>query len=373
GYFSLFPNLATLFASRSVPLEYAPCVTTYLAFFIQIIPFAIICWGNSPFWSSRLHKTGLTCIVLFAPCSGEIWLNTINSQFYFSLIAFFILMEAVSASRMRLYAYSLLLCLCGLTGPVSCFLTPLFLFKAFKNNNKESWIHAGIFFICSVVQGSIILTSGAFWLEKRFFFDLPVISAAFWNKTVFLALLGPDAAPLFSKWLVEIRMSHFIFFQMIGVALLIIGGWLGYLIFLKIKKEPFIYLFGSFILLMSLSFMFSQENKICLLEAFRGQRYCYVPNVILLSMLLGLVPVGTFSKRFFINVPLVLLAFAMILGIMNYRGSLIVNANWPLWTDEIRKWRMDSSYCPEIWPYGWKPDGWRVCLDASCEIKRLSR
>jgi len=138
GYFSLFNNIASTLAANIVPLKYAPLITTLLAFVVQVIPLAIVLWSRSELWGSAVKKAVGILIILFVPVTGEIWLATNLSQFYFSLITFLILMEDMgNASLRRVWCYRILLVLSGLTGVVSCFITPLFIFKAWTKKRKD--------------------------------------------------------------------------------------------------------------------------------------------------------------------------------------------------------------------------------------------
>ncbi len=143
GYFALWPNLAATAAANLVPLEEAPRVTTALALLIQLAAVAILLWSESELWSHRGIKTLGVLAMIFAPLSGEIWLNTINSQFVLALIGFLILHANARQSQRLRWLFQALLGIAGLTGIVSILLTPLFVFKALKEKSRERAIQAG--------------------------------------------------------------------------------------------------------------------------------------------------------------------------------------------------------------------------------------
>ena len=82
-YLSLFNNIASTLAANIVQLKDAPLITTLLAFAVQVIPLAIVLWSQSELWGSAVKKAVGILIILFVPLSGEIWLATNCSQFYF--------------------------------------------------------------------------------------------------------------------------------------------------------------------------------------------------------------------------------------------------------------------------------------------------
>jgi hypothetical protein len=85
GYYALYPHLASLVATRTVELADAPLVTTSMALLAQLIPVTLILWSKAELWLGPARKIIGILIVIFTLSSGEIWLNSINSQFFFAL------------------------------------------------------------------------------------------------------------------------------------------------------------------------------------------------------------------------------------------------------------------------------------------------
>ena len=152
GYYAIWPNLAVTLAANFVPLISMPLVTTGFALFAQVAPLALILWGQSHLWPNLpVRLVGMT-LYLLAPVAGEVWLNSINSQFFFSVVAVLILNEnAAAPNTIRRWLYYVLLVLAGLTGPVTCFLTPLFLWRAWVERQWDYWIRALILSVCVVL------------------------------------------------------------------------------------------------------------------------------------------------------------------------------------------------------------------------------
>ena len=64
-------------------------------------------------------------------------------------------------SLRKVWCYRILLALSGLTGVVSCFITPLFIFKAWTKKRRENTIQASILVICSMLQFLV------FWISIK--------------------------------------------------------------------------------------------------------------------------------------------------------------------------------------------------------------
>tara|TARA_B110000495_G_C22573964_1_gene345276 strand:+ start:48 stop:404 length:357 start_codon:yes stop_codon:yes gene_type:complete len=62
----------------------------------------------------------------------------------------------------------------------------------------------------------------------------------------------------------------------------------------------------------------------------------------------------------------ILITSSIIIGVIEYYPRVISftpdrlfasNEKWPVWSEELRKWEIDSSYKPKIWPYLKEKDG----------------
>jgi len=162
GYFSLLPNLATLLAARVFPLAWAPWVTTLFAFLLQLVPVAIVGFSPSKFWPTNLQRMLVVVALLFSWNSGEVWLNTINAQFWWLSICFLILLtdqQMTSRRRHRLF----------LRRPVSvrpqrvvsAFLLPLFIARAIVERNPrivKQTLALGAGVLASVCRGMVWLS-----------------------------------------------------------------------------------------------------------------------------------------------------------------------------------------------------------------------
>ena len=113
-------------------------MTTLFAFLLQLVPVAIVGFSPSKFWPTNLQRMLVVVALLFSWNSGEVWLNTINAQFWWLSICFLILLtdqQMTSRRRHRLFCVALFLC--GLNGVVSAFLLPLFIARAIVERNSR--------------------------------------------------------------------------------------------------------------------------------------------------------------------------------------------------------------------------------------------
>lgn len=357
GYYSLFSNFAGLLASRAVSLESAPLVTTLLAFIVQCVPLLIVIWGTSRFWDTFSKKVGMIAIILFTPLSTEIWLNTINSQFYFSLITFLILCEDTATIQIRKYCYRFLLVISGLTGAVSCFIAPLYIAKAWMTKRREVFVQAGIISSCALLQVIIVIflaaSSDGVYERRSFFPDIPTLGVIMWIKNIALLFYG---LPFAKEYMFYARQAGATMFGVLGYGGLLVTLMLLSCLALRLDREKRIYIFGSYLLLMLLSTFCATGDKKELIAPWGGQRYYYVPNVLILTMVLLAAnrKFKTKAMKIFSWGLRCLLILALLHGAAIYIHFSVRDKTCPKWTEEIEQWNKDSSHSVKISPPGWE-------------------
>ncbi|NBX04014.1 MAG: hypothetical protein EBR02_08165 [Alphaproteobacteria bacterium] len=162
GYFSLLDNLVMLAASRLTSSLYAPFFTVYTALIIDFIPCMIIWLGQSTCWPDRRSKILASAIILLVGQTSEIWFSIVSAQFYLCLATFLLLAEEWEARSKRcILLYSGLLVLAAFTGVVSCFLTPLFIWRAWRGS-PVALLFASIMIVACIVHAGV-----TFWLFEH--------------------------------------------------------------------------------------------------------------------------------------------------------------------------------------------------------------
>lgn len=349
GYYSIVNVLSTALASRLVPLENAPIVTTISAFVVQLIPAFIIIFGNIKSFSDLRIKILALAVVLFVMPNKEVWLNVINSQFHFAIAAALILLHESRSIIEKLF-YRMLLFFAGLTGLVSLFLFPLFLFKAITNNKRETYIQAGILCLAGSIQLYFIFTSGNSMREGAFEPSLLVFILLV--KMIFLPLMGVEITNQVAVFLKEIL--HEPAFYAYGIILLTLA------VFTALYKilRPMINSDSGYLILSSLTIFFfsvygAMGDKINLLNTSGSGRYFYAPNTLIyLGVVAMLSPFGIcqFSQKI---IPEIIISLVILVGISAFwfdSGSDALRG--PSWKKQIMTNDNDLRKIM-IWPKGW--------------------
>jgi len=355
GYFTLWPNLAATVAANLAPLERAPLVTTLFALAVQLAPVAIILWSSSAFASPVRKVLGVAC-VLFAPLSGEVWLNTVTSQFHLALVTFLLILEESGRSRARRWLARSLLAIAGLTGPVSCFLTPLLVARAASERTRERFVQAGILAACALAQLAVVASSPTTPLLDRLRgFGAADLAAIAWLQSTSLVLSGLGGARAAAGLLGAARAAGW-------AAPLAWGLLIGEVALLwalarplpRAERSVFLAGYGSLVVL---SVLGAVDREASALVPGFGQRYFFAPNAILLLLLAANVVRGG-GRRLQRAACAALLVVSLGFALHSWRRTLLATAAWPDWEGEVRAWREDPAYELQVWP----PDTWKVIL-----------
>lgn len=154
GYVNLPAVLGAHLATAS-PVEHAPLVTTMLALCIQLLPHLVILFGDSLVFDSQARKLAGSLLLLVAPlASGEIWLNTINSQVHLGALAVVLLVESYESRRRRsFFGCSLLLFMAVLGGAYAAMVLPAFLLRSLFERTKRTTVVASCG--CTALAGQL--------------------------------------------------------------------------------------------------------------------------------------------------------------------------------------------------------------------------
>lgn len=254
GYLSLWPNLATTIAANLLPIEYAPYATTILALFVYITLIFSILWLDSNLWKSPLIKTLSVLMLILVPNTWEVWLNTINSQFVFSVLTFILLNADLDNYKVRKYLSYVTLLFCGLTGIVSILLTPIFLFKVIRERKRFQIVQAAILCFCTILQGIIILTSllnNHTSLSNRW--DFPGVSSTasiIMTQNIGYLIGGLDNMSQLYLFLDSLRLSNPIYYEIISAIFILIEILFFLLITFYLKIGDKIICIGAYLLIL---------------------------------------------------------------------------------------------------------------------------
>ncbi len=357
GYFALWPNIASTIAANLVSVEYAPLVTTLMAFFIQLIPLWLIIYSDASFWATPLRKVTGVSIYLLTPLSGEIWLNTINSQFYLALVTILILIEPDENGQSKKWSYRLLLGTAGLTGPVSSMLVPVYAVSAWLIKERERLIQTIILGICAIVQSSLLTiystsdqSIGMRLMDRRLY----LLIFSVWTQSIGLLLGGMDWMRKLASWVIVEYESRNIVIAIVWIGLAILAIILFWWLSVQLLVRERMIFLGSYILVLGLSYVGSLTgNKLDLIIPGNSARYFWIPNIVIGFLLMANI-FNPISNKFRVWFCTIMLLIILLRGSMIYRTTLIANRNWPQWRTEVALWRTDPEHKIKIWPPGWE-------------------
>lgn len=319
GYYSLFPNVCTLIAARVIPIAAAAVFLAWCSMAIQILAvwLAINCEAIE-------NKLFAVLIVVLAVPANEVWLNTIGSQFYLAVCAGIILISDTSKHRI-LRSGTLLIA--GLTGVVSCFMTPFFIFRALRDRSArfQAWIISS----CTVVQFVAVLHGGM----RPTNHDFRYVADAFLTKNFIYLFLGRIPAKIIS-----FPHAPFIAFTVVLIFL--------FTSFCYLRWTKAAWLFAAGIWVEALSLYAAVLGGSVIAQPMAETRYFLIFNVFAgLSLVIA-------SAKYKSKIPLALIACTLFAGATDYALDFRRPAG-PVWSKEVAIWMHHPRYSLNTYPSGW--------------------
>ncbi|ABQ25523.1 hypothetical protein [Geotalea uraniireducens] len=364
GYNTLYNSIATSIAMM-VPLDYAPYVTTYLAFFVQVFVSSVVIWWNIPILNTLFKKFAVALFIQVL-AYARIWVTTIGVQYWLCILSFLILLYDHHANNRKvLIAQYYLLALNGLTGILSCVMIPAFLLKAIKTKSKPVIIHTAILMACLLVQISVftyslithesglsqrlVYCSPVYMISKliKFEFSAPFLGLFIFN---FPSVIQIEAAVrnIMSTVIGPSILSYQFDFIETGFGLLIII-YISILSYKKFKQLDTQIIMLSLVLVTIISTLFSVNMS-------GGPRYTFAPSIMIMVLIVGAINDKTISK-FFSYVSVILVLMSLSVSFIQYRPVMMnfsYDPSWPKWKEELSIWRTNNNYPIKIWPPPWQ-------------------
>ncbi len=341
GYYSLFPNFMTLIAAKWVCLEYAPLITTIGAFLAQLLSYIVVLYRLDDDILRPAQKILLCIVIMFVAHTGEIWLNTITTQFHFAVVSFFILLaNHKQISRGWIIFDRIFLLTAGLTGTISCFLLPVFIIRWLYDKGKDVLMLIIILCFTSIVQFLYIFTSHHLGARLSYPGLNPLLTT-WMHQFLIWPIFGWRSGQVFNKH--SINLIAFIILVVI----------------FAITARSKYYRRRSVLTIISF-FLVSMLSLLGSIRMSGGWRYAYAPAVILLSLFV----MNIYDKSKIVSfVSLLMVLLSVILWVPYYRASLKpwVVPNGPVWVEEVQIWRKDPSYPLKIYPQ-WEGAKWSLIL-----------
>jgi len=363
GYYTLYNQIATSFAILA-PLEFAPLVTTWMSFLVQIGISLYVLWGELPLLATPFRRTVLALAIPLLAWPGH-WLTVIGTQCWFAAGTFLLLL---GANRNRLHCShvwkGIYLGLAGLTGVISCFMVPAYLLRAVKEKSREFFAYTGILLLCLGVHMAVLL--------QAFLTNSADISCRFVSNHLDLLLyktiVYQFAVPFAGRGIFEQ-----------GAVVDIGSGLKAHIENIFGTNLPIYDLFmmpitiGIMVMLITAMIIWQQRSRLdvrliavslltvtvlsnlCSAGLSGGPRYYFLPSLMLVTLFTG------FYELKKIRVMTVLtgciLFSTLLFNGYEYRSIMLkqaFNPDYPDWQTEVGQWRKFPAYEINIWPSPWK-------------------
>lgn len=324
-YFSLIDNVVTVIAARWLPIRYAPILTTDIGFLCIMLPHIILWFGQSDYWQEPWQKVLASALILFVSQHCGIWLTVVGAQFHLSLAGFFILMENWDGrSRRCITAYAAIVTVTALSSIPFCLAAPFFLIKAATARTRPGWLLSALLLSGCCVQGGIILMHYLDLAHGTLYWDPETTLFTYIIKALFLGYGDNVYAPQSITWPWTLGCM---------ALLLAYFSW-------PLKPLPRVFFIGSCLTYYVLGCAFAPNSV-------SADRYFYVPNVILMLLVLQSVRLSGGRRS---TIALFTLTAALIAGGRSYYDYHCYNPTWPVWAIEVQLWEHDNERWIAIHP-----------------------
>lgn len=378
GYYSIIPNIGGWLAAQ-VPLIHAPTVTTAIAYagLLWIFMLALM----APFEAIRSNRAralfALTLMLGYP--QTEIWLSTINLQWYFIVATGIVLAAEARRGAYEKVALTTLL-IAGLSGPGSIFMAPLFFLRAVIERTGPRMRQAALFVTLAALQTAIVYFNfeevGAVENQKRSTAFEPYALALVTFFRSFLVLpLGPDIAHAIGSIARkgEIMVSAFnaagislpdatdwkaLFQQLARAGILISGLIIAAVIVRFSRRTTHYFLAASVFVSVLMTFGALGDGSMYSQIALHHPRYVYPPAT-LAGLGLCIAALDPARGRLGAAVMRTMLALFLFWGAICfvYGNYLVYMTPWRsgiAWEESIERWIEEPSRGLELWPGNWK-------------------
>lgn len=353
GYLNLVASGGTLLAKElvswgAIPLEGAPFVTALIALAFQLCPALLIVTARDPWLAPRLAKPAALLLIAAAPMAHEVWLHTLHSQFHLTICVALIVACAIPDSR-RLRAFRLfLLLLAPLCGPSAIVLLPFLGLRALVERRRERWIELAALALGAALQLLVFY----YPVTVRSHELVPgTLSALLFVRHAVLPLAGPLAAKD-----VGFQVFQTVMEDGAGPPVLLASGLtFGLLLFVSLRRwrQPAAWLVVPALLLAVVSYWGAIARPASLLLPLVGERYSFVPNVMIG---LALISLATTAGGRLAKAAAGLLLVEALVAVIFFTGPKAEMTDGPSWAGEVAAWRADPQHRLRIWPGGWTVD-----------------
>lgn len=343
GYVNLTAGFGTWLGLSLGGLRWAPAITVAIALLVQCLPPWLVLTHGFPWRRSRVATVAAAMVCALVPVSGEVWLNTITSQFHLGLAAALILAAPVAKPRTAA-ADCAILALATLSGPVATFLLPLFCLRALIE--RQGWRIAEAVVVLLGFGVQVMVYLGHMLPERGAHMGPAGLLSMLVLHTLVLPLAGIDAAQTFAAFLVHGRWHA-------GSLLAGVATFAGF--YLAVGATIAVHRLRSLAWLLAACLVIS---LVSFYEALNGTfnafgnivfggRYAYVPIVLNGLLIIG---IAAGSRPPLRHVFGTLAVLWLVVGARTYRSDLQSFAHGPPWPRQAALWRKDPRHIFVVWP-----------------------
>ena len=343
GYLNFAAGCGTWIGLRLGGVAHAPLVTVVLALLIQCLPVYAILTHEFPWRRSLVGSAAAVLLCAAPPVMGEVWLNTITSQFHLALFAALVL-AAPAAGRVLFRLDCAVLALAVLSGPATSFLMPLFVLKALRERDTKAIVPALIVFLGFCLQATIYLFH--VMPERGHRLGAAALLSAISLHTIVLQFAGLHLAQTFADHLTALHAQHRLLLA--GPAIFLGFYGLVALAIWRVRDAALAWLLAAAMLIAFVSFYEALDGTFeGFMQVGGGQRYAFIPVVINSLLVVGLGSArGGWLGKLFLAAAVVLVAVA----VHGDRQGSGMFADGPAWQPQIAAWRHDPARVLVIWP-----------------------
>lgn len=339
SYLHLIPRLIACFSESFFNYSLIPTVYNYSCYFITLFVIYSI-------YSDRLHikYKGLFALslVLIPHYKNEVFMNITNLQWFLALLLVILSIKDEPSSKYgsikAQYIFDILvIAFCGLTGPFLVLLSPLFFIRWIQN--KSTYRSVILFIVCITiaVQLSILLNETT----------RSNISSISMNFNVYIQLFGQKLfGGLFLGDLTK-HINDYLLSSMY-LSLILLLFWYS---FREKDMVIWILLYVHFILLLATIYKF-QSNLDALIPIRNGQRYFYIPYVMIVWSLIYILEKTTNWKKTIIVISLLCILCS---SLSSRFTTSFVDYEWKSYSNKIGKENVSIPI---------NPTGWKIVVNA---------
>ncbi|GEM_PF-6789148 len=356
GYFSLLNKIAAFLAGRVVPLTFAPLVTVAFSFMVMMLPAWIWLFSRKPMSDKSPRVYAFLALILLVQPNQEVWLNTVNSQF-FLCISTAIILVTDSSRRAPPWVRIPALVLGGLTGVVSALLTPFFWVEYGISGKTEKLREALWLSAAALIQVLFVLLSGG----RESGWHFAALPGVLFVKQWILPLFGESAVEALSGFITRHQLHRSMLSGTVALIPYVIVAW-G---LARRGRRQSVLLFCASVFIAVVSFIKSSESQtgdMILLHflPMGGGRYYFAPNVLLYCALIipqATVPAGFKGWSRLDRLAWLLAGLAICTGSIDYLTGRSRHSSFftgPSWSEQVKTWEASDRDTLEIWPRPWR-------------------